>query len=92
LFRDYDGFAALLSQVSEFRLQHAVVDDESCKRVYRIEEQIRQQNRALGLQQKEISDLRAVHSPLAAESGSLGQMNKALQQLLCLLQMEAVDL
>jgi DNA-directed RNA polymerase specialized sigma54-like protein len=36
--------------------------------------------------------LRAVHSHLAAESVSLGQTNKALEQLLCLLQMEAVDL
>jgi hypothetical protein len=86
------GFAGLLSPVSEFRLQHAVVDDESRKGVYRIEKEIRQQNRALGLQQKEISDLRAVHSHLSAESASLGQTNKTFEQLLCLLQMEAVDL
>jgi hypothetical protein len=61
-------------------------DDRKC--VSRIEEQSLQQNRTLGLLQKENSDLRAVHSHLAAESASLGETTKALEQLLCLLQME----
>jgi hypothetical protein len=36
------GFVALLSHISEFRLQHTVFDNESRKGVYQIEEQIRQ--------------------------------------------------
>jgi hypothetical protein len=86
------GFAALLSQISEFRFQYAVVDDESRKRLYRIEGQSLQQNRTLGLLQREIWDLRAMHLLLAAESVSLGQTNQAFEQSICLQQIEVADL
>jgi hypothetical protein len=86
------AFAAPLLQVSEFQFQHAVIDDEFCKRISQIEEQILQQDREIGLLQREISDLRAVPSHLAAESASLEQTNKALEQLLSLLLMELMDL
>jgi hypothetical protein len=82
----------LLSHVSEFRLQRTVFDDRASKRVCCIEKQSLQQDRALGLLQMENSNLRAVHSHLAAESASLEEPTKAFEQLLCLLQMEVVDL
>jgi hypothetical protein len=61
-------FAALLSQISEGRLQHVVVDGEARKRVGRIEEQSVQPDRALWLLPNQMADLREAHSRLAAES------------------------
>jgi hypothetical protein len=55
-------FAALLSQVSDFRRQHAVIDDEARKSVSRVEEQNQRQRRALCLLQKEMADVREGHS------------------------------
>jgi phage host-nuclease inhibitor protein Gam len=82
----------LLSQISEFRSQHAVIDDEARKRVCRVEEQNLQQDRALGILQRELSDVRAAHTRLAAESASLGETTNALDHSLCLLQKEIAAL
>jgi hypothetical protein len=86
------GFASLLSQISDFRSQHAVVDDEARKRVSRVEEQNLQQDRVIGVLQRELSDLRAAHSRLAAESASVEETNKVLEDSVCLLQKEIAEL
>jgi hypothetical protein len=81
-----------LSQISDFRSQHRVVDDEVRKRVSRLEEQSLQQDRGLCLLRRELSDLWAAHSRLAAESAFVGETNKVLKHSLCLLQKELTDL
>jgi hypothetical protein len=79
------GFTALLSQVSDFRSQHAVVedeaviDDEARKGVYRVEEQNQQQDRAFGLLQQEIADLREEHlREIAGMRAEFAQENRSL--------------
>jgi hypothetical protein len=61
-------------------LQHAVVDDEACKRVSCVEES------------KEFADLRVGHSRDAAETATVTEATKALEHSLCLLQKEVTDL
>jgi hypothetical protein len=73
--------AALLSQISDFRLEHGVVDDEARKRNYCVEEQNIQQDRALCLLQKEVSDLQATYLRLAGDNGQLVDENKEVADL-----------
>jgi hypothetical protein len=86
------GFAALLSQISEFRLRHAIVDDEARKCVCRFEEQNWRNDRALCVLRKEVSDLRAAHLRLASDNGQLVETNRTLEISLRLLQKEVADL